>query len=151
MLKVSGTQRTYQVAVTLTLKPKLFTESVDEQYQRAKLELNVLKNVYNLRLTLVVEFTKSYNVHLHGFCDLPMKIGRKNPCHRLYDIFRDSKVFGFACIKECTEDNIWLEYISKNLTYTTSELSHSPIMFDDFDRFGFGEEFAEAAPLKSKK
>lgn len=123
----------FEYAFTITLKPKLYDHPATAQYDLTfepcfKLLLEIsLKNQF----TLVAEQTKNYNIHYHGIIVMPTS---GKPCmKKFHDSFRGSKLFGFVNIKQITEQNIWIEYISKELYETQSMVNRPPIIYDHWD------------------
>lgn len=112
-------------AITFTLRPNLFREMPEHQFDIASNLLKVLFQKY--KKTLVVEFTQNYNIHIHG-------IVYSNTKRELYDIIRKNKVFGYICVRQITEFDVWAEYIVKETIKTYKELScRYPVICNDYN------------------
>lgn len=119
----------YEYAFTVTLKPKLYDHDATEQYDNTYHILfeTLLRISFKNQFTLVAEQTKAYNIHYHGIIILPLKV---NCMKYFHDSFRKSKIFGFVNIKQITEQQIWIDYISKSIKETRDCINRPPIIYD---------------------
>lgn len=126
--------------LTLTLKPKLYTLTVEQQYDLAK---PIITNLGDIgKITCVTEFTLNYNVHFHMMleCDRSKQPigdkGRPISFERyVHDRFRKSDVIGFIRLKRVTDNQGWKEYIGKNIQATKSDIARRVVVMDDFNIF----------------
>lgn len=109
---------TVDYALTITLKPHNYKHLAEDQYEKVKDEINLifkrLRLRDNIKITLLSEMTKAYNIHLHGILAFNMD---KHKCQDylkyIYDIFRSSKTIGYVYVKPVVDYNIWKDYITK--------------------------------------
>lgn len=128
-----------EYAITITLQPKLFKQSIEKQYDMLENEIRQKIETDNIYLTLVVELTKSYNIHAHGF----IKVINKNAVRFIYDSFRNNPVIGYIYVKPVDDHGKWLDYITKNLKMTKDTLNcRIPIICDELDLIGDDALFA---------
>lgn len=129
-------RKTVDFAITLTLHPRLFSLSIDEQYDIAKKEfLECLKKrKFDIRYTIIAELTMAFNIHLHGIMCI---VGVRSKCCLAYlnDLFRQSKIFGRQRLVKVIDDfDKWMEYLAKDYKKTWNALHcRNPIMFDTDD------------------
>jgi len=120
-----------EYAITVTLLPKLFKQSIEKQYEMLETEIQNMLEHRSIHLTLVVELTKSYNIHAHGFIRVSQQ---KNAVRYIYDIFRNSPVTGHIYVKPVDDHPKWLEYICKSLKETKESMyCKPPIICDELD------------------
>jgi len=129
-----------QYALTITLNPKLFTLDVLTQRNQLMSVLNGLIADEKLDLSIIVEFTTSFNIHAHGFVKVPLKVTR-NPMFLIHDIFRKYKtVVGFICIKPITNYHTWLHYCLKDYHITKIELEgENPVILNNMGDFSLAD------------
>jgi len=111
--------------VTITLKPRYYTQTPEQQFDILKNEL-VRELAYNKeQQTIVFELTKAFNIHCHAILWL-----RKN--RELHDVFRANKVIGFIKVEQPKNYEQCMEYIFKNVsdTYNTLRCRH-PVIKND--------------------
>lgn len=122
----------YEMAFTVTLKPKLYDYRATEQYDLSFQQIfeKLLLLSYKNQFTLVAELTKNFNIHYHGIVKMPLE--GKSCMKKFHDAFRGSKLFGFVNIKQITEQPIWIEYISKEIGNTRDLVSRPPVIYDYF-------------------
>lgn len=125
-------QCTQDYALTVTLQPKYHKLSVEEQYDLLNNQINIITKRYpNVFLTLVVELTKSFNIHAHGFIKSPLE---KTALRKMYDIFRNDVIIGYIYIKPIDDHSKWLEYICKDIDKTRESMyCRLPVIIDQFD------------------
>lgn len=119
-------------AITVTLRPALYRYTSVEQYDMTSDEL--VKHLLSecIKVSLIAEHTKNFNIHYHGIVTMRHIIN--GSCQkRLVDSFRKSKHFGFVCIKQIEDEEGWIDYMSKELLETSSLLGRMPILIDNFD------------------
>jgi len=119
-------------AITITLKPFLYKESLESQYDKLWEEVDKMyKFSACWQQTIVVEVTKSFNIHAHGFIKVR---NSRNALRTIYDFFRKNASIGFVYVKPVECHNTWLEYVLKDIKKTYDTLyCRRPIMIDQFD------------------
>lgn len=120
---------------TITLKPSLYNVPASVQYDKTYDELykHLCQN-FNVKLTLVAELTRNYNIHFHGtIVFIMINVHKYNVMKRFVDSFRKSKIFGFVNIKQIEDEPGWIDYISKGFHDFTRDTNRRPILQDDFD------------------
>jgi len=130
---------TFRYAFTITVQPKYYKKKAEDQYDlihgHLRARLNALTNAY----TLVTELTKSFSCHWHGIISFPLSKSVYSYPKMFYDHFRDDPYVGFCNIKQITEDQVWTEYIKKDISDTRKILGRRPIIEDYFDIFDSDE------------
>jgi hypothetical protein len=97
----------------------------------------VLNRLRNCKHTTVCELTSNYDVHYHSILSLPLdKCNGKDPHRYIKDIFRSE--FGFTCVKQVTEYEIWTQYLMKDIK-ETSKVIAGAILKDDYEIFNVFE------------
>ena len=116
---------------TVTLKPNLFKDSAEVQYDKTYLTL--VKHLMSLskQFSVVAELTKNYNIHYHGI--IRFVINHKNLMKRFVDSFRHNTCFGFVNIKQIVDEAGWVEYITKDIHSTRESISRPPVLMDYFN------------------
>lgn len=121
---------TVQYAFTVTLRPKLYAEPAQAQFDKTYFTLyTLLKSLSADDLTIVAEQTKNFNVHYHGIINFiydPRVFAPK----LFTDAFRNHKLFGFVNIKQIDDLSGWMEYIKKDLPLTKQCINRPPIIKD---------------------
>lgn len=120
-------------AITLTLRPIWYKKTIEEQAKLIKDELFRLHGVRRLSLSLVLEYTKAYNIHSHGVIK-KHNINKLSELRQLNDIFRGNKFIGFVCMKPVTDIYKWRDYIEKSRDLMIKDLGYHSII-DDFNLF----------------
>lgn len=120
-----------EYAVTITLKPSMY-------HMTAVMQRNAIQGIINsitdIRISVICELTKSFNIHLHGTIKVPMG-GKKSPEHKINDIFRNIKDIGFVCVKPIDDYPHWQAYCLKQYKLTKMELNEHPVIRDDNELF----------------
>jgi len=126
-------------AITLTLKPKLYNHTIEEQYDLAK---PIITNLHYGQMTVVAELTKSFNVHFHIILKRDKSLRCIGPKGRpvsfersLYDRFRNSDIIGYVNIKKCTDKSGWISYISKDIQTTKADMARRVVVIDELNEF----------------
>jgi len=124
-------QKSVIYSFTITLKPNLFKEVAEEQYDRTYLVLTKELLSLSSEVTLVAELTRAANVHYHGM----IRFNTTKIDLRKYfiDHFRKSKYFGFVCIKQIDNLQGWQDYIKKDLKTTKQSIGRPPVLIDQFN------------------
>jgi len=124
-----------QYACTLTLHPKVRKYTAEEQYEMFAHQLvNVLQTKFpNIKLTLVCELTKTYDIHFHGIISFDLSSLRKNQnlARMFRDTFRGHPYIGFVLLKQITEDVVWNEYILKSTADFETDINKYPVLIDN--------------------
>lgn len=108
-------------AITLTMKPRLFKNKLEDQYDMLKDEITRLTKFNSC--IFVCELTKSMNVHAHGLV-------RARSKRLVYDIFRSSNIIGFILVKPKVSEG-WLDYMFKDVKETKETLfCRHPLMIN---------------------
>lgn len=120
-----------EYAITITLKPSMY-------HMTAVMQRNAIQGIINsltdIKISVMVELTKSFNVHLHGTVKVPMK-GLKSPEHIVNDVFRNLKDVGYVCVKPIDDYPHWQSYCLKDYAVTKNELNENPVIRDDNELF----------------
>jgi len=106
-------------AITLTIKPKWYKFTIEEQKSILKNELMNMSG--DIDYHVIIELTQSYNVHAHGIIRLKNDKNRLRPLLELkylHNMFRKCSVIGFIYLKQITNLFEWKEYCYKNYTQT---------------------------------
>lgn len=131
-------------AFTVTLHPKLYTKSIQEQYDSTYLELAKRLKCLPAKVELIAEITPmNKNIHYHGMIQFLAK--SKDHILDFIDLFRQSKIFGYKNIKQIEDQPGWQEYIFKDILHTVTLLNRPAVILDEFDinnRYGF-QDIAE--------
>lgn len=118
-------------AFTITLKPSMYKYTSEEQYDKTyMLTFKHLKSRC-LRLTMVAEHTKAFNLHYHGIITLTVN-KHQNIVKKFVDSFRNHPFIGFVNVKPMENEQGWIDYIKKDLVCTKSALGRPPLISDDF-------------------
>lgn len=125
---------TQAYAFTVTLRPRLFTEPAEVQYDITNLPIREKLHHISGNFTVIAEMTANKNIHYHGIIVYPTGYCRDVIKH-FKDYFRKDKMFGFVDIKIMDDEGGWIEYISKELQITASVVQRRPILFDALDAF----------------
>jgi hypothetical protein len=122
--------------ITLTLRPVFYKKSLEEQYDMLYEELrNIIKKENDIRVTMIVECTKSYNIHAHGLIQLDDLKPNRVTKRKIHDLFRSSKIIGFIYLKIMEDLLSWMIYICKDINETRLILRcRFPILFDHLDQ-----------------
>lgn len=123
-------------AYTITLKPQLYKQTPDKQYDATAEYVRDRLFTISSQLTLVAELTKSVNVHFHGVINFKLD----NVCKKRYDLkfanlFRNDPLIGFTNLRQIDNEIIWSNYISKSVEDTHLVLMRRPIIIDNFEIF----------------
>lgn len=117
-------------AITVTLQPKLFKQSIEQQYDALQEDIKEIKGDSNIMISLVVELTKSYNIHAHGFICARSKIAKRY----IHDKFRKRISTGFIYLKPIDNHDVWLKYVTKNIEETRSTIyCRPPVLVDELE------------------
>jgi len=117
---------------TITLQPRLFVKTIEDQYDITFVEVCRKLNSLISTHTIIAEITPTnYNIHYHGI----IKFHRPSKSHMkdFKDVFRGSKMFGFTQIRQIEDFGGWVEYIMKDLYITKDILNRPPIIVDEYD------------------
>lgn len=123
---------------TITLKPTLYRFEPEEQYDRTISHLIVTLKLLSNNFSLVAELTQNMNIHFHGIIELHHK-------KKWYTTFRQSDIFGFTSCREVTNMQGWVDYISKELAITKTNMARQPILHDDYNIFDVEKRLLYAA------
>ena len=123
-------------AFTLTLKPHVRKDTAEMQYDKYVPHVkNQFKQLFGegTLYSMIVEFTKSYDIHFHGTIKFHRKcFGRYKNIPRFFsDSFRGDRIIGYVLLKQITDDKAWNAYCGKDLKVVEDDLSRSPIINND--------------------
>lgn len=125
-------------AFTITLKPKrMFQQEPEKQFDETMYHLVGLLESINSKYSMVIELTKSFNIHYHGVIKFPLhdNNGEYDCMKTFYSLFRKDSKIGYVYLKQVTEMSIWIEYLCKDL-YKTNQCVGRPIIIkDDYNLF----------------
>lgn len=124
---------TFKYAFTVTLKPRLFSNSPTEQYDMTYTRLHSILNCLSIpeSLTLVAELTKACNIHYHGMIIMHVH-PKKSAKVRFHNAFRHERDYGFVNLTQIDDEPGWIAYISKNIKSTKDDIDRPPIICDEF-------------------
>lgn len=123
-------------AFTITLRPKLFLQEPEVQYDMVCEYVRKKLSSLCYSLTLIVEKTKAYNVHMHGICNFSLYKRDNFDCMKeFHKCFRSDTLVGFVNIRQIDDMVKWKEYIKKDISATCTALNRRPILTDDYDVF----------------
>lgn len=122
-----------EYAFTLTLKPKIFAQEPEDQYDKSSAHASARLNTLSDQFTLIAELTKNYNIHYHGIIKFPLK--KKDLMKEFYKCFRTDLIIGFVNIRQIDDKSKWIDYISKDLCRTKDAIIRRPIINDMLDVF----------------
>lgn len=123
--------RTQSFAITITIRPKYFNLSIEDQLNKAEPDILTFLSDMNAHGIITTEITKNGNLHFHGTIDINlMNKYHKNIDFFCKDYFRFSKNIGFICVKPITDEVQWLQYILKDYDVTKDLLDRNPIRFN---------------------
>lgn len=112
-------------AITFTLNPHMYKLMPEDQ---ADMAVAMIKTVFPEELykkTLVLELTKSFNVHVHGIMYSKTK-------REIYDRLRKNKILGFITVKQIENWSDWVDYITKDTIVTYKQLNcRHPVPVND--------------------
>lgn len=131
---------TQRYAFTVTLKPRLFNFKAEEQYDRTQESLSLMLTRLGYEVSMCAELTKGMNIHYHGTINFKCEPSVL-PDKLFVDAFRKSNVFGFVCIKQITDEQKWMEYISKDLDKTRSYIHRDPRILNGFKYWQFFDTY----------
>lgn len=106
-------------AITLTLRPKYYSMSLEEQLHLSSNEIKALNNV---QYHVIAELTPNYNIHYHGVIQI-VKPNKYSLLRQLYDITRKMEIIGFCCIKPLDDYEVWQSYIYKDYDKTNADVN----------------------------
>jgi len=117
-------------ALTITLKPCMYSRNCQEQYRIVTPHLE--KILDGFKCSMIAELTKENNIHYHGMAFFKDHFERDRYINR----FRvNSRMFGKKDQDAVANEPEWVTYINKDLGVTWELLGKSPIVRDDFKVF----------------
>lgn len=123
-------------AITLTLHPKVRKYDAETQYSMYAHEV-VLYSLRKLfpqcKLLLVAELTKSFDLHFHGIFQFANPSRNANLMRRFRDALRNHPIIGFCCIKVIENDDVWQEYVYKDVANFKLDVGLNPVIVDDYN------------------
>lgn len=118
-----------EYAFTLTLKPKIFAQEPEDQYDKTSAHASARLKTLSDQFTLIAELTKNYNIHYHGIIKFPLS--KKDLMKEFYKCFRTDLIIGFVNIRQIDDMPKWTEYISKDLDRTCKAINRRPLIYDN--------------------
>lgn len=112
--------------MTVTLLPKAFRLTPEEQYDEYVGKLMNRLLGLSSRLFVVVELTRSYNLHFHLIVQFTKK--SKNHIGDVYNLFRRQTDFGYINISQVEDESSVIRYMLKDVEETYGSLSRKPII-----------------------
>lgn len=128
-----------ELEITLTLLPKHYVKSVEEQAMLARESLLEIMKKIQCKAIFVLEITKQYNIHIHGMLQLPKVY--QDPLKTLFQVFRTSKVFGRKTIQQVRYYDSYVEYMVKDIEKTRTVINLWPIIRDDYNLYNSYSEY----------
>lgn len=117
---------------TLTLKPKLYKDVAEQQYDKTYREVILTLKTLSPHFTCVAELTKGMNIHYHGQIKFFNFKPRTNLGKKFVDTFRASESIGFVSIKQITDSLGWKQYITKELEVTRDSIGRPAVLHDAY-------------------
>lgn len=133
-------------AFTITLQPKMFKFDTQQQYDETKNIIVHKIKCLSSTFDIIAELTKNHNIHYHGIITFPLH-KYKNNINKWYNHMRNDTVIGYTNIKQITEEEVWKEYISKDIHQTKEVIDRRPIIrnklktFNDQQMADYGTTF----------
>lgn len=112
--------------LTITLKPNGLLPT-DILTQKAIWHLSIIRLKYPM--TAVLEFTKHFIPHFHCVVELETLKDRKN----ISDSIRLCSMFGRFQLEQIHNDQLYYDYIQKDLKTTMEIIDINPVIYDDFN------------------
>lgn len=121
---------------TLTLKPKrLFQQEPEKQYDNTMYHVVNMLNSLNAKYTLIIELTKSFNIHYHGIISFLLQDNEFDCMKSFYSLFRKDEKIGYIYLKQITDFPGWIEYLRKDLYKTFMCVGRRIIIQDNYNVF----------------
>jgi len=136
-----GDHWTHDFAITVTLNRHQKRLEPQKQFEvSAHLLSSMLSSPANrrtmaLRATIVTELTVNSDIHYHVI--IKCQYDKSVRSYKIYleNLFRNSKIFGFVCVKPVEHYDKWVEYIKKDVQKTFDLLGICPVVKDDYEIF----------------
>lgn len=125
--------QSFNYAFTITLVRRLYDLKPEEQYDLVVADLMYDIVDISTKRTVILECTKSFNIHFHGVMKIPIT-DHVRCVKKFYDKWRKHRFVGYTNIKQM-EDYGWIEYIKKDIAKTHRAIDRRPILWDDFNYF----------------
>lgn len=126
--------RTVQYAFTITLSPKVYKHTAEEQYDKTRRLIDEWEG-YGVRITAIAELHTNFNLHYHGVVCYDydqVKALCKDPRKLFFDHLRKYPFVGRQVkLKDIDDWPGWVEYLTKALVQTDSALGRFPVVRDD--------------------
>lgn len=128
-------------SITQTLNSRVMGKiDSPEQYDKTHEHLiNILRSIGAKQISMVCELTRNADVHYHGMFTMPCA-SLDQVRYKVNNRIRKCKYFGFRQIDLVTDEPGWIDYIRKDLIHTHQLLARMPIVCDDLNAFGVGEQ-----------
>lgn len=131
---------TQRYAFTVTLKPRMFNHTAEQQYDKTQEQLSLLLKAIGYEVSMCAELTKGMNIHYHGTINFKCE-PTVLPDKLFIDSFRRSNIFGFINIKPINDEPKWMEYISKDLEVTRNAIKRDPRILNGFKYWQFFDTY----------
>lgn len=114
---------------TITLKPKYYCLTWQQQLDLTADELRQILNKFSFEGICVMEFTKQYNIHYHGFGTFTVPSRIKHPLITFSNVIKgkDSK-FGRFEVEQAINSEKTLLYVTKEIEMMFREHKVLPII-----------------------
>lgn len=120
--------------ITLTLNPSLYHKSIEEQ---AKIMKRLVDSGFKDKKTVVLELTKTFNIHCHFYYRAYHTEGLMR---HIYKLVKQDTAYGKSFyVKPIFDKTGLIQYLTKSLK-DTQEFVH-PVMYDDFNLIGKKDEY----------
>lgn len=116
-------------AITITLKPSQYRDTWEKQRHNTAGAL--VKIFKDCKMTLIVELTKSDNIHYHGVWSCPIALCN-DPKKYFFDRLRPFSRIGKSECAQVINWDTWTNYLRKDIDLHRSR-GLSPIVQDDYD------------------
>lgn len=119
---------------TITLRPKMYIHEPHKQYDLTQDHIYKLLVSLCEDFTFVSELTKTYNIHYHIMCTFNLR-EHKYPLKDWHNAFRNDSFVGFTKIEQTINDQLWKDYLKKDLIHSYNCTGRRPIIYDSLDVF----------------
>lgn len=120
-------------AFTLTLQPKLYKYKPEEQYDLTYMHVTTLLKALISTVDVIAELTVNCNLHYHGVIQFKSFKKSQNLELLFRNTFRADKYIGFVNIRQLTDEEGWLEYITKDISHTRNSINRPPVLLNEFE------------------
>lgn len=122
---------------TLTLRPRLYNKTSQEQYDYCYPLLRRLLEKY--KCSMIAELTSENNVHFHAKIELENFRARDRLINQLRNY---NTVFGRKTITQLVNEPCYDQYMKKDI-HVTLQVIKDPIVMDTFEMLGYQNKYID--------